>query len=114
MAYKIMVCAQYFENYSAQNENWNGESESWKPKGGVDFVIDIDGLRNVATNDEIETAIKRVLSAMSNLVCRYELAGFEYVDADTQNLTQQFEKELFKILNVEAAKSGEVFQPIFD
>ena len=110
--YKLMVSAQYFENYAAHNDDWDGVREGWKAKGGVDFAIDMDCIdRLYFSSDDIEAAIKAVLRSKSNLVVRYELAGYEFIDPNPTNITEPFMAELNKIANKEAAKSGEVYHP---
>ena len=100
--YKLIISTQYFENYAAHNEDWDGIQEAWKPKGGVDFVVDMDSsTRMYASKDNIKAAIDTVLLSKSNLVVRYELVGYEFMDSNPENITEQFTAELTKIFNRE-------------
>lgn len=91
MSYKLIVIAQYSENYAAFNDNWDGISEGWKAKGGSEFVIDMTSdERLFLCEEEIVSAIRSILAKMSNNVVRYEYVSHEFQDADMPNITAEF------------------------
>lgn len=89
--YKLVIVAQYYENYAAYNDNWDGVSEGWKAKGGQEFLVDISSdLRMWLCQDDIIAAIRSILAQKSNNVIRYEYVSHEFQDADMPNITAEF------------------------
>lgn len=96
--YHLRITAQYYENYAAFNEDYDGTQEGWKPKGGQEFLIVVDDeVRMFLTSEEVETIIKKLLADKSNHVVRYELVDYEFADDKPVDLTAEFNLELDKI-----------------
>lgn len=97
--YKVIILAQYAENYAAGNSDWNGESESWKQKGGVNFTMNISSSERIfLSNNEIAEIIAEILSEMSNKVSKYTYISHEFVDAGVVDITSQFKSKLAKLV----------------
>lgn len=93
MSHKLIITAQYSENYAAMNEDWDGKSEGWKPKGSAMFSIDassdrVDGL--VYSMADTENVVKKILLKKSNLRVKYELIDIERVFEEPKDITAEF------------------------
>ena len=97
--YKVLILAQYSENYAAGNDNWNGQSESWKQKGGVNFTMNItDSERMFLNNDEIEEIISEILTEKSNKVSKYAYISHGFINADISDITAEFKNKFAKLV----------------
>ena len=79
MKRKINILAQYFENYNVGPDGFNTYGDKlphWKPKGGADFVIEMDD-DNLLYCDNKGEVFQKMLDKHSNEACRYEYRGYE-------------------------------------
>jgi hypothetical protein len=87
--YQLRILAQYEENYAAHNTDWDGKAESWKHKGGVEFIANVDSdFRMCYGPDEVREAVKNVLEIKSSKAARYTLIEFDYADSKPEDITQ--------------------------
>jgi len=98
MTHKLIITAQYFENYAAPNADWDGKQTYWKPKGGTQFLIDASGDSDrieamLYSMAETEDIVKKILAQKSNLHVKYELVEIERVFSEPYDITAEFVKE---------------------
>ena len=75
---KVIITAQYFENYNVGPDGFNTYGDKlphWKPKGGADFVIEMD-VDNLLYCDNKEEVFQVMLDKHSNEACRYEYRDY--------------------------------------
>ena len=99
MTHKLMITAQYSENYAAMNEDWDGKSEGWKPKGSAMFSIDAssDEVSNMVDSMyDTKEVLKNILAKKSNLRGKYELIDIERVYEEPEDITADFINEFNK------------------
>ena len=65
----ITILTQYYENYG-----FHEGTERWKPKGGFDFVVEVDSDILLYTNN-LEKILTQMVSEQSN-----DLERFEYLE----------------------------------
>lgn len=103
MSYKLIITAQYYENYGDSN------SPHWKPKGSAEFTATVSSdMRMYVYDSDMKTAIETILAAKCNPMCRYELVGFEYVDADMPDITTELIETIQNQMNSEIAIPNEI------
>ena len=76
---KVIIKAQYFENYNVGPDGFNTYGDGlphWKPKGGADFVIEMDA-DTLFYCDDAPAVFQKMLDEHSNEACRYEYRGYE-------------------------------------
>ena len=73
------ITAQYYENYAAQNEDWDGKKQGWKAKGGQIFEIMVDSDDFLYCEDVCIETIKDLLAAGSDLRYKYEYVSHELI-----------------------------------
>ena len=77
MKSKLKIHSQYYENYAAHD--WDGKGEcpqSWKPKGGHTFEIEVDS-DAVMYSTKLESHLKQIVSAQSSNYEKFEYLEFE-------------------------------------
>lgn len=91
MSYKLIITAQYSENYAAFNDDWDGVKTAWKCKGGESFAITMDSTDRLYLDEStIVAAAHSILAQKSGNVYRYEYVGHEFVDAHIEDITNEF------------------------
>ena len=96
--YQLRILAQYEENYAAHDEDWNGETESWKNKGGVEFIATVDSdFRMVYSESEVRTAVEAIVAAKSTKIERFTLLHMEYADSNPEDITSELLQAFAKI-----------------
>lgn len=77
MKSKVIIHTQYFENYNVGPDGF-GEVPHWKPKGGHQFMIEMDA-DTLFYADNIAEAFQKMLDKHESVAER-----FEYVDYEIQ------------------------------
>ena len=80
MKVKINVTAQVYENYNVDADGF-GDVPHWKPKGGMQFVIegvDVDDVM-YADKEQLIAAIKDQLKQQSNIAEKFEYIDHEVI-----------------------------------
>jgi len=77
MKSKVIIHTQYFENYNVGPDGF-GEVPHWKPKGGHQFMIEMDS-DTLFYADNIAEAFQKMLDKHESPAER-----FEYVDYEIQ------------------------------
>ncbi len=77
MKSKVIINTQYFENYNVGTDGFE-EVPHWKPKGGHQFIIEMDGDTLFYANN-IAEAFQKMLDKHETITER-----FEYVDYEIQ------------------------------
>jgi hypothetical protein len=99
--YQLRILAQYYENYAAHNEDWDGVKEGWKAKGGADFVITIsDDDRYMLSPEVTEQIISELLKNESNKMVKYELVSYEFADDKPIDLTEKFNPVFSRVMDL--------------
>ena len=79
----LIVNTIYFENYHAQNENWDGKTAWWKRKGGSSYAVAIlEGVYKMTSLDSIPHGFKPIDDCeIRDSLCQLEtLDSTELVD----------------------------------
>ncbi len=87
---KLRILAQYYENYAAHNEDWDGEREGWKPKGGIEFVTELTDAQDYFSESDLIEIAKIALAKESNKVAKYEFLDMDRVFQDPEDITKLF------------------------
>ena len=113
MTHKLIITAQYYENYASANEDWDGKQEYWKAKGGSTFLIDASGEGKVDamvySHADTEAIVEKILAKKSNLHVKYELVDIERIFSEPEDITAEFVKEFEEAYG---EKDGSILQPI--
>ena len=75
---KVIVTTQYFENYNVGPEGFNMYGDKlphWKPKGGVDFQIEMDS--DVLMYTDAEAVLTKMVEKQNSIAERFEYRGYE-------------------------------------
>lgn len=78
MKARLIVVAQYSENYSFHD--WNGQGQcpqGWKMKGGVTFEVKVSDMEIMYMEEECIAVVKEMLKEMSNDCVAYEYHSHE-------------------------------------
>ena len=100
----LRISAQYYENYSAHDQNWDGKHEYWKPKGGQEFFTHVDADDFIYSPDFCQETIKSLLAEQSNLYVHYEYVEHELIFSEPIAL-EGFEEKLNQIIESKVVKS---------
>lgn len=102
MKAKLYVTAQVHENYNI-DKNGFGETPYWKPKGGLQFVVegvDVDTMI-FASRDEVALALQDQLTKLSNIAEKFTYVDHELVISESKIELADFESSLEKVMNAE-------------
>ena len=75
---KVIVTTQYFENYNVGPEGFNMQGNKqpyWKPKGGVDFQIEMDA--DVLMYTDADAILTKMVEKQNSIAERFEYLGYE-------------------------------------
>lgn len=101
MKVKINVTAQRYENYNV-DANGFGEVPYWKPKGGMQFVIeDIDvDIVMYADNDKVVEAIQHQLNEQSSIAEKFEYLDHDVIFSEAKIAGVDFSESLSQLMNL--------------
>jgi hypothetical protein len=86
------ITAQYEENYG------DSVNPHWKPKGGVEFTLNVDADDFMYSEEICVMAIKKLLTeAESNNCCRYTYVSHELIFSSIKMDDELFENTLVHI-----------------
>ena len=71
---KVIVTTQYFENYNVGPDGF-GAIPNWKPKGGVDFQMEIDS--DVLMYTVADAILTKMVEKQNSIAERFEYRGYE-------------------------------------
>jgi hypothetical protein len=79
MKSKLKIHSQLYENYAAQDWDGNGDCpQSWKPKGGHTFEIEVDS-DVVMYSTKLESHLIEIVASQSN-----DYEKFEYMEHELE------------------------------
>jgi len=99
----IRVTAQYYENYAANNTDWDGKEEAWKPKGSQEFEFFADSDHFLYNADDCVKAIQSLLEDESGSFVRYEYIQHDIIFSEIFPL-EGFDEKLQKIIESKKVK----------
>lgn len=91
---KLRIICQYWENYAAMNDDWDGKREGWKPKGGAEFIAAIPDYAMMLSGEELKDISIKVISKHSNLHVKYDVVETEILFSDPTDVSEEFMKEI--------------------
>lgn len=92
----IHITAQYYQNYA-----FSEGGESWKPKGGTTFAVEVSYDYLMYYKHALEVAFRTMVERRSDKASKYEYVGFEIVDT----VVDTFENDEFQKVIFEAIKT---------
>jgi hypothetical protein len=99
MKARLIITAQYSENYAFPD--WNGEGEcpkSWKFKSGVTFEVEVDSLDIMYLENECVAVATEMLKEMSNDCVAYSYHAHEVKFGEDKILDADIFKDKLKSL----------------
>jgi len=79
MKSKLKIHSQFYENYGAHDWGGNGDCpQSWKPKGGHTFEIEVDS-DMVMYSTKLESHLTEIVASQSN-----DYEKFEYMEHELE------------------------------
>jgi len=75
MKSNVIIRAQYYENYNVGPDGF-GETPYWKPKGGMEFIIEMD-TDIIFYCDNPEKVFQKMLDKHESIAERFEFVDYE-------------------------------------
>lgn len=101
MKSKLVVSCQYYENYNVGPEGF-GETPHWKPKGGHEFVIEVDSDVLLYSN-KLEQHLTKLVEAQSTIAEKFEYRDHELKWSEPSVLSTESLYELIRTEDEEVA-----------
>jgi hypothetical protein len=102
MSVLIQILTQYSENYAAFDPGWDGKSEAYKNKGGVQFQAKLDhdladAIFMATTPLEREDFFRKLVADQSNRVARYEYVSHEVHFHKPTDISKEMTEAFYKL-----------------